>query len=392
MNDKLRFRFGTVPSLAVAALLLLPGAFAEATWLARGQAVGGAGYSVKKNLGELTDRFNEMAGAVIDGDGKGVEQGWEEVRKTTGNLLKDAFPVLKIGDAAISAKDGFKKRLKSAEEKIGRFVGGAGENVSGVRSALAIGVGERRWYASETGILAKRPLPAVSPPPKAGKKWPADPWGPTLTAASDCRRWASRRFDPACEAASARSPDPWGTAPTPAAARSSDPWGAAGRAARPSERTPKRTAATGAALGDETPTGTGDYRAALDALETREAERREAERQEAERQEAERREAERVAAAARREAEAERAENERQRRQAETERAENERQRWQAETERRQAEAKQVTQEMYWQLNQSLQQLNQQMNRNLQRQIGQPSTSQGSGYSCYDNDPSTGCR
>ena len=134
--------------------------------------------------------------------------------------------------------------------------------------------------------------------------------------------------------------DPWGAAPTAAAARSPDPGGVTGGGAAdsaaigyvwnaegtgvvalPSDwRDPKGTAtaaadpddayaaALDAALGDDPTTGSGDYRAALGALETREAERQEAERVAAARREAERREAERVAAARR---EAERREAER---------------------------------------------------------------------------------
>ena len=144
--------------------------------------------------------------------------------------------------------------------------------------------------------------------------------------------------------------DPWGAAPTATAA----PGGAAGGGAAveyvwneqgtgvvalpPDWRDPKGTApaaagpddayaaALDAALGGDPTTGSGDYRAALGALETREAERREAERLEAERLEAER------VAAARREAEQqERLRAERRRQREEDEREESERLRREAE-------------------------------------------------------------
>ena len=432
MTDETMRRFGSARTiaatpLAVAILVLSCAMPAEAGWLARGTGVAGAGYALKENLGDLVDHFGEMFDAAISGDAAKVADVWAKVEGTPGRIVKDAFPVLKLGDAALAAKAWGKDRLKSAERKIGRFVRGTGETVADVRAALAVGKGERDWYESVTRVLAKEPLPVAgvsgartAPAPQAK----ADPWGPAPTAA------AARTPDPggatggsaavgrvwnAQGTGSVALPpdwrdrqDPWGAAPTAAAARSPDPGGVTGGGAAveyvwnaegtglvalPSDwRDPKGTAtaaadpddayaaALGAALGDDPTTGTGDYRAALGALETREAERqeaerREAERQEAERQEAERREAERVAAAARREAEAERAENERQR--------------WQAETERRQAEAEQVTQEMYRQLNQSLQQLNQQIYRNLQRQIGQPDTSEEVPWVVCDD---TGCR
>ena len=315
MTDKTMRRLGSARTiaatpLAVAILVLSCAMPAEAGWLARGTGVAGAGYALKENLNDLVDRFGEMTDAAISGDSAKAAAVWAKVKETPGRIIKDAFPVLKLGDAALAAKERVKDRLKSAERKIGRFARRTGEATADVRAALAVGKSERDWYESGTGLLSKAPLPSARvavarshpPLPKS------DPWGAAPTS-------AARSPDPwgAAPAAAARSPDPWGAAPT-SAARSQDPWGAtgggaAGRVALPSGRDTKWTAALGAALGDDPTTGSGDYRAALDALETREAERQEAERAAAAaRREAEQREAERVAAAARREAKRQEAE------------------------------------------------------------------------------------
>ena len=315
MADKTMRRFGSAPRtlaatpLAAALLVLSCAMPAEAGWLARGTGVAGAGHALKENLGDLLDHFSEMSDAVISGDDAKAADVWAKVKGTPGRIIKDAFPVLKLGDAALAAKERAKDRLKSAERKIGRFVRRTGEAAADVRAALAIR--------------------------KSGRE-KIDPWSAAPTAA-------------------ARSPDPW----------SATGGGGAGSAALPAESGGYR-AALGAletreaerreanqecrftrdlcermARADDPATGSGDYRAALGALETREAERREAERvaaarREAERQEAERREAERVAAA-RREAERQEAE----RREAER------RERRRAEEAEREAEYAQRQQEQF---------------------------------------------
>ena len=221
MTDKPKRRSGIILNLAavpVAAALLLflspMPAGAKSQWLARGLAVGGAGYALKEHLGELTDRFGEMVDAAMEGDTERAGDVWGEVEKTPGRLIKNAFPVLKLGDAALAAKEGLKERLKSAERKIGRFVGGVGESVADARAALAVGAGERDWYESRTGILAKAPLPVtvVSGTRAAPKPLPkADPWADDTTkvgqsgnvwgdnAGEDdrsARNWASAGTDP----------------------------------------------------------------------------------------------------------------------------------------------------------------------------------------------------
>ena len=317
MTDKTMRRFGSARTiaatpLAVAILALTCAMPAEAGWLARGTGVAGAGSALKENLDDLVDRFGEMTDAAISGDTAKAADVWAKVKGTPGRIIEDAFPVLKLGDAALAAKGRVRDRLKSAERKIGRFVRRTGEAAADVRAAFAVGKGERSWYESASGILAKAQLPpvkALAARARAAFQAKSDPWGaaPAAATARNSDLWG------AAPTTAARNPDPWGATPA-ATARSSDPWvatggGAAGRVAQPAARDTDWTAALDAALGDDPATGTGDYRAAQGALQTREAERQEAERVAAVRREAERQEAERVAAARR---EAERQEAERQ--------------------------------------------------------------------------------
>ena len=231
MTDKPKRRSGTVLNLAavpVAAALLLflsaTPAEAKSQWLARGLAVGGAGYALKEHLGELTDHFGEMIDAAMEGDTERAGDVWGEIEKTPGRLIKNTFPVLKIGDAAVAVREGFKERLKSAERKIGRFVGGVGETVADARAALAIGADERDWYESRIGSPAKTPLPvtvvsgtraAPEPRPKA------DPWADDTTDTTKVGKRRNVWEDDDAEAdrsahdwASAKSKtDPWGRDP-----------------------------------------------------------------------------------------------------------------------------------------------------------------------------------
>ena len=354
MTDETMRRFGSARTiaatpLAVAILALTCAMPAEAGWLGRGTGVAGAGYALKENLGDLVDSFGEMTDAAFSGDSAKAADVWAKVKGTPGRIIKDAFPVLKLGDAALAAKGRVKDRLESAERKVGRFVRrtgeAAGEAAADVRAALAVGKRERDWYESGTGVLGKEPLPVAvvsgartAPAPQAN----ADPWGaaPTVAAARSPdpggatgggaavgRVWNAQGTGSVALPSDWRDrQDPWGAAPTAAAARSPDPggvtdggaadsaaggyvWNAEGTGivALPSDwRDPKGTAtaaadpddayaaALDAALGDDPTTGSGDYRAALGALETREAERQEAERVAAARREAERQEAEEV--------------------------------------------------------------------------------------------------
>ena len=223
MTGKTMRRFASAPTLAAtplaAALLVLSCAMpAEAGWLARGTGVAGTGNALKENLGDLLDRFSEMSDATMSGDATKAEAVWAKVKQTPGRIIKDAFPVLKLGDAALAAKEGVEERLKSAERKIGRFVGGVGETVADARAALAVGAGERDWYESGTGILAKAPLPAaaVSGIRAAANSEPkADPWADdTTTAGQSGDVWG----DDAGE--DGRGTHDWASAGT-----ETDPWG-----------------------------------------------------------------------------------------------------------------------------------------------------------------------
>ena len=223
MTGKTMRRFARAPTFAAtplaAALLVLPCAMpAEAGWLARGTGVAGAGDAVKENLEELTDHFSEMFGATMSGNAAKAEAVWAKVEQTPGRLIKNAFPVLKLGDAVLAAKEGVEERLKSAEQKIGRFVGGVGESVADARAALAVGAGERDWYGSGTGILAKAPLPAaaVSGTRAAANSEPkADPWADdTATAGQSGDVWGEDAGE------GGRGTHDWASAGT-----ETDPWG-----------------------------------------------------------------------------------------------------------------------------------------------------------------------
>ena len=171
-----RILWGMIPAVAMlAAVFVLSGASANAGMLGPSIGVTGAGHSLKKNLGELIDHFGEMTDAA--GDKSQAEKIWQDVRKTPAKIVTDAFPVLKLGTAA---RDG----LKSAENRIKRFVGKAGETISDARvsgaesfksagqevrravadarMALAVSDDERKLYGSGTGILGGQPLPVPS--------------------------------------------------------------------------------------------------------------------------------------------------------------------------------------------------------------------------------------
>ena len=171
-----------VAAVLAAAVILLPAAPADAGLLGRSIGVGGAGHSLKKNLGRLIERAFEMADAGMDGDKRRANKIWEDVKKTPARIVKDAFPVLKLGAAA-------KDRLKSAENRIKRFAGKAGEAISGARAsasgkarslvtdaraALAVNADEKGLYRSATGILGKKPLPAAKA--KAASGGSGSPW------------------------------------------------------------------------------------------------------------------------------------------------------------------------------------------------------------------------
>ena len=156
-----------------AVALLLSAAPAEAGWkppvpgstAAAGAAAAGVGYSLRKNLGELIEQFGGVFGASIEEDDEAVYRLAAETDRFSGKLVGDSHPVLKGVSYSIdfsrAAAAGFKEKLRSAQRKIERLAGKAGETVLDARAALAINKNERRWYESQSGILDTRPLPEV---------------------------------------------------------------------------------------------------------------------------------------------------------------------------------------------------------------------------------------
>ena len=99
-----------------------------------------SGHSVSKNLEETTNLYGKMMRRSIAGDDKEVERLGDEIRNVPKNLIVNAFPVLKAGNAVVN-------RVKSAKEKISRFVSGARKRK---RSTPA-----RPWRS--TGTAPRRP-------------------------------------------------------------------------------------------------------------------------------------------------------------------------------------------------------------------------------------------
>lgn len=157
------------------AVLLLAAQDAEAGWLDRvkGAAMSAEGIaigsyvvheasvlqSLKQNAGELIDLFGDMLDAVKKGDTRKAGKIWTDVEKVPGDIVREAFPVFRVMDAAAALAAGIGKRLAAAKRHIERFAGAAG----GVdpRGALAISADEQPFYTSATGILGDEPLPAV---------------------------------------------------------------------------------------------------------------------------------------------------------------------------------------------------------------------------------------
>ena len=113
MTDKPKRRNGFVLKTAtvVMAVLLLLAASSEAAWLSRGVGVGGVYRSLKKNMGDLIDSLGDISSAAVEGDAEEVEKIWQEVKKTPGKIIKEAFPVLKAGDAGVAVRDGVQRRV-----------------------------------------------------------------------------------------------------------------------------------------------------------------------------------------------------------------------------------------------------------------------------------------
>ena len=94
----------------------------------------------------------------MKGNGARAEEIWGEVKKIPADIIKDNFPVLKVGDVAAASWNGLTKRLNSAERKIHRFVGRAGETITDARAALTPDNDKWDWYKSEAPL----PKPTVT--------------------------------------------------------------------------------------------------------------------------------------------------------------------------------------------------------------------------------------
>lgn len=162
--------------------LLLSGAHgADAGWLdrVRGVELGATGIgigayvvhevsviqSLKQNAEKLIDLFGDMLPAVEEGDTKKAEEIWSDVEKVPADILKEAFPVFRVADAASVLAGKVRERLASAKRHIERFMRRDG----GIdpRSAIATSEDEYLHYAS-TGIFGDNPLPSVHYYPSTG--------------------------------------------------------------------------------------------------------------------------------------------------------------------------------------------------------------------------------
>ena len=143
--------------LLLVALIFVVSPCAESSWLA-GYNAANSGNSLKQNLGKLTDTLDEMFSARMEGDGARAEELWGEVKKVPADIIKDNFPVLKVGDVAAASWDGLTKRLNTAERKIHRFAGRVNDTVTDARVALTTDNDEWDWYKSEAPL----PRPTVT--------------------------------------------------------------------------------------------------------------------------------------------------------------------------------------------------------------------------------------
>ena len=130
--------------LLLVALVFVVSPCAESSWLA-GYNAANSGNSLKQNLGKLIDILGET-------DSAPMEELWGEVKKVHADIIKDYFPVLKVGDVAAASWDGLTKKLKTAERKIHRFAGRVNDTVTDARVALTTDNDEWDWYKSEAPL------------------------------------------------------------------------------------------------------------------------------------------------------------------------------------------------------------------------------------------------
>ena len=199
-NHRPESNLGTAAPLVAALLLCV--APAQAGWLperAGAAAVGvagaaGVGYAVKENTGELLQHFGTMWDAFRQGNKEKADETWAAVRETPGNIARGFFPVLKVGDAALAAKEGARKTAEGRPAQGGALRGrrrpAGRRRACGARESAQ---SEREWYESGAGVLAKAPLPTPAAF-GAGRSAPAkaDPWsGNTGQGAGHRDPWAA---------------------------------------------------------------------------------------------------------------------------------------------------------------------------------------------------------
>ena len=153
MSRKRMQRWGSARSVtAGVALALLLVAPVEANWLARGSAVLGVGHSLKRNLGEGIDLMGEALDAAMHGDAERMREIGEEIEALPGRLVRDAFPVFKLGAAVRDATAAAGEKLKSAAGRIPRLRSEALGTMASSRERLrSVPLKVRRYYGDADG-------------------------------------------------------------------------------------------------------------------------------------------------------------------------------------------------------------------------------------------------
>ena len=231
MSRKRMQRWGSARSVtAGVALALLLVAPVEANWLARGSAVLGVGHSLKRNLGEGIDLMGEALDAAIHGDAERMREIGEEIEALPGRLVRDAFPVFKLGAAvrdataaageklksaagriprlrseALGSMESSRERLRSVPLKVRRYYGDADEGGADPRMALAVDEEERALFGADTRTSDE---PALAAEPAATATGDGD----AEAGASAASGWddvvGSEEEDEAVQAV-AQGSDPW---------------------------------------------------------------------------------------------------------------------------------------------------------------------------------------
>ena len=154
-------------ALAAAAALAMP---AEAGWLGRGLAVGGAASSLHKNFDELVDKTGDMIKAAIDGDEARAGVLEEEISLTPFKIAVDAFPVGAAAAKAVGWIKDTKERTQAAAERIREITA---PEIRG-NAALAVSPGRADIFRRSGIVAVAAPRPgnsaavqATAPEPKS---------------------------------------------------------------------------------------------------------------------------------------------------------------------------------------------------------------------------------